>query len=346
MKRAVLKTIKTFEIQDAPVPEPKPGEVLLRVTGVGVCGSDMHMYKEGNIGGIAITEAPGGLVPGHEVAGRIEAVGEGVDPARVGQRVAVESCINCGHCHWCLTGRPNLCPTHRFLGMPDCNGALRDYMAHPARLCVSVPDELSDDDVVVLEPLAISVHALDRAAIQSFEPALVLGAGPIGLTVTMLLASAGVGPIIVTDKLDYRLDLARRLGATHTFNPLRDDVTAEVLRLTDGHGSPAVFEAAGVPETFTQMVETAQPGGTVAVIGIPEKDEIAFQASLARRKGLDIRLVRRSNLTLDRAIRWAMGHRDKMAALVTHHWRLDELDKAFATVAEYADGVVKGIVAP
>ena len=177
MKRAVLKAAGCFEIQDAPVPRPGPGEVLLRVTGVGVCGSDLHMFSEGQIGGIRIADAPGPLVPGHEVAAIVQEVGPGADASLAGRRVAVEPAINCGACEWCLGGQPNVCPHHRFLGLPPQDGGLQEFMVHPARLCVPVPEAFDDRQTVLLEPLAIAVHALDRAGFASGGAALVLGPG-------------------------------------------------------------------------------------------------------------------------------------------------------------------------
>lgn len=346
MQRAVLRSAGCFEIQDAPTPSPAPGEALVRVTAVGVCGSDLHMFKEGQIGGIRLEDAPSPLVPGHEVAGVVEQVGAGVAPSLVGRRVAVEPAIHCGACGWCLSGRPNVCPHHVFLGLPPRDGAMQTYLAHPARLCVPVPEPLGDDETVMLEPLAIAVHALERACFQPGQAALVLGAGPIGLSVLMLLADAGAAPILVSDRLDDRLALARELGATHTLNPLRDDVVSAVRGLTDGAGAPTVFEAAGDPQTFEQMVECAAPAACVAVLGIPAEDRLAFQHSVARRKGLDIHMVRRSNRTLPRAIEWTLRRKLPLAKLVRHHFPLGRSQEAYRLAADYADGAVKVIVNP
>ena len=328
------------------MPAPAAGELLLRITAVGICGSDMHLYRDGQIGGISLNQADRPVVPGHEAAGVVEAVGDGADAAWVGRRVAIEPAINCGRCRWCLAGRPNVCPDHLFLGLPGADGAMRQYMTHPARLCAAVPDELSDDEAVMLEPLAIAVHALDRAGWSGGHGAVILGAGPIGLSILCLLKTAGADPIVVSDELDYRLALARRLGATHTLNPLREDVPAAVAELSGGDGYSYVFEAAGVAQTFEHMVACAAPAGVVAVVGISADDRVSFAHSLARRKGLDLRMVRRSNRTLERAVGWARANRLPLKEIVTHHWPLVDVQNAYDTVCRYADGVVKGIVVP
>jgi L-iditol 2-dehydrogenase len=346
VQQALLKAAESIVLDDRSIPQPRAGEALVRIRSVGVCGSDMHMYRFGQIGGIRIDDAGGPFVPGHEAAGIVEAVGEGVSADLVGRRVAIEPTINCGQCPWCLAGQANVCPHHTFLGLPGCDGALRQYMTHPARLCVPVGDELTDDELVRLEPLAIAVHALDRAGWAGGQGALVLGAGPIGLSILCLLASAGADPIVVTDKLDYRLNLASELGATCTLNPTRDDVPAAVKKIGGGYGLPFVFEAVGEQQTFEHMVACAAPAGIVAVVGISASDHLGFPHAPARRKGLDLRMVRRSNHTLERALRWAKSRHLPLGRFITHHYPLADVQKAYDQVSRYADGVVKSVIQP
>ncbi len=346
MKQAVLTAPGRFEILEAPRPEPQAGEVLIRVRAVGVCGSDLHMFKEGQIGGIAIADAGGPFVPGHECVGVVEAAGAGAEESLVGRRVFVEPQLNCARCRWCLAGRPNVCPHQRFLGLPPQGGCLAEYIAHPARLCEPLPEAIGDDAAVLLEPLAVAVHSLDRVAPAGGCPAVVLGTGPIGLTHVLLLARSGVAPLIATDLLDDRLAAARRLGATHTLNAGREDVEAAVADLTGGAGAEVVFECAGVPETFLQMAEVAAPGGAVGVVGIPADDRLAVRHSTARRKGLDLRMIRRANRTFARALARALHERLPLAELATHHWPLSGVQAAYETAAAYRDGVVKAIVNP
>ena len=346
MKQAVLTAPGKFEIEDAPTPAPGPGEALVRVCAVGVCGSDLHMFKEGAIGGITIADAGGPFVPGHECMGVVDAVGAGADKSLVGRRVFVEPAINCRTCRWCKAGKPNVCPHHTFLGLPPQAGCLSELMTHPARLCEPLGDEIDDDTAVLLEPLAIAVHSIERVAPPAGAPVVVLGAGPVGLTHVLLLARDGADPLIVTDVLDYRLEIARRFGATHTFNPTRDDVEAEVAALTGGFGADFVFECAGEAETFAQMVEIAAPAGRVGVVGIPAEDRLAFKHSTARRKGLDVLMVRRANRTFERARARTLAEQLPLARLASHHWPLEAAQQAFETAAHYRDGVLKAIVNP
>jgi L-iditol 2-dehydrogenase len=226
------------------------------------------------------------------------------------------------------------------------SGCMRQYMPHPAHLCEPLPDDISDDVGVLLEPLAIAVHSLDRIAPPAGTAAVVLGAGPIGLTHTLLLARSGISPLIVTDVLDYRLKIARDLGATHTFNPKRDDVVAAVNDLTHGEGVDSVFECVGHQDTFAIMCALACPAGRVGVVGIPFVDELSFKHSIARRKGLDVLMIRRANLTFGRALQRTRHEKLPLQGLATHHWPMEKSSDAFTVAAEYRDGVVKGIINP
>ncbi len=346
MKQAILKAPGTFEIRQAPKPAPEAGHVLVRVLAVGVCGSDLHMFKEGEIGGITIADAGGPFVPGHECMGIVEDAGAGADESLVGRRVFVEPAIPCGRCRWCLAGEPNVCPHQKFLGLPPQGGCLAEYLAHPGELCEPLPEAIDNDAAVLLEPLAIATHSLDRLGIVGGSPVVVLGAGPIGLTHVMLLARGGAAPLIVTDLLDYRLELASQLGATHAFNPTRDDVVAAVRDLTAGAGADFVFECAGQDETFRQMVEVAAPAGRVGVVGIPAEDLLSFRHSAARRKGLDVLMIRRANRTFARALRRTLHERLPLNKLVRHHWPLGQTQQAYETAAAYSAGVVKAIINP
>ena len=355
MKRAVLRAPGRFEIEDAALPPLAEGEALVRVRAAGVCGSDLHLFRCGDIGGIRITDAKEPYVPGHECMGVVEDVAKGAEPALVGRRVFVEPAINCQRCRWCRQGRPNVCPHHVFLGLPNQRaGCLAEYVAHPIRLCEPLPEAIDDDAGLLMEPLAIAVHSLERMGVTGEpgesnirgQPIVVMGAGTIGLTHVMLLASCGANPLIVTDVLDYRLELARLLGATHTFNPHSDDVVGSVIELCGGYGPDIVFECAGQMETFAQMIELAAPGGRVGVVGIPGEDRLTFPHSIARRKGLDVLMIRRACLTFPRALNWALRENLPLRTLTTHHWPLEKTQQAFETAAEYRDGVIKAVVNP
>jgi len=342
VKSAELRGIREIAIEDAPVPEPERGEVRIRVTRVGVCGSDVHYYSRGRIGS-AVMES--GHVVGHEVAGVVDALGPGVEGPRVGARVAVEPAIHCGDCERCLAGFPNQCTRGRFLGLPPVKGALREFICHPAHLVEEMHDTLTDADVAQLEPLAVGIHAAERARVCPGETVAVFGCGPIGLFTIQAARAAGASRVLATDVLDYRVDYARRLGADEAMNASSGGVAEWVMDLTGGRGADATIDCAGVQDTVDHCIEGARAGGRVGLVGSPHGDRLSYLAHIARRKELDVLNVRRSLFGLERALPMALAGRVDLRTMVTHTFPLLESGRAFDILERYADGVVKAMIA-
>jgi L-iditol 2-dehydrogenase len=335
MKVLRLYDVRDLRLRDEPEPVPGPGEVLLRVTAVGLCGSDLHWLSEAGIGDARLQEP---LVLGHEFAGVIES-GE-----RYGQRVAVDPAVPCGACEFCLEGNPNLCAVLRFAGHGTEDGALREYMAWPTHCLHPLPDSLTDADGVMLEPLGVAIHAVDLGHLKTGMTVGVFGCGPIGLLVLQVARVAGATHVIVTDKLPHRLEAARSLGATAVFQAAGGRESVEVLAATDGKGVDVAFEAAGENEAVETAIAAARPGARVVLIGIPADDRTTFTASLARRKGLTIKLTRRMKPVYPRAIRLVESSMVDVCSLVTHRFPLEEFDKAFS-IAQGREGL-KVIIEP
>ena len=347
MKALELHGIHNLRLVDQPDPTPGPGEVLIRVNAVGVCGSDMHYYKEGSIGPDAAIRD--GFIMGHEFAGVIEAVGEGISyrDFRAGDRVAADPSVACGHCEFCEMGHPNLCLNLRFAGQPpDIDGALRQLMPWPAAVCFKLPDALTDADGAMLEPLGVALFAVDLGKVKVGDTVILVGCGPIGLLTLQCARLAGAGRIIALDKLAYRLKAARDLGADDTLLVTGEGHVETVLDWTGGRGADVVFEAAGDNDAMRDAVELARRGGKVIYIGIPPNDYITFGSNSARRKGLTIKLVRRMKHTYPRAIRLVESGKIDVRSLVTHTYTLEEGPRAFDLVSVYADEVIKAIIEP
>ncbi|OPX21739.1 MAG: hypothetical protein B1H02_07195 [Candidatus Latescibacteria bacterium 4484_107] len=340
MKAVKLYKAGDVRIEEMPRPEPKSGEVLVRLKAVGVCGSDIHYFKDGRIGDTPI-QSP--LVLGHEPAGVIEGVGEGVTQFGIGDRVAVDPALSCGVCEWCIQGNPNLCPNVRFFGSPPVDGAFREFLTHPAHAVFKLPRGLSFADGAMLEPFGVAIHAVDLGKIRTAYTAAILGVGSIGLCVLQLVRLSGAAKIFVTDLIDDRLDLARRLGADVALRA-DDDPVERIQKLTGGRGVDVVFEAAGALDTPQQAMEILKPGGTLVLIGICPEDRIPLKASAARRKGVTIRLARRMKHVYPRAIRLAERNMVDLKCLVTHRYPLERIAEAFDVVGGYRDGVIKAII--
>jgi L-iditol 2-dehydrogenase len=314
---------RTVRLHDEPEPEPGPGEALVRVTSVGLCGSDRHWLLEGGIGDARLTQP---VVPGHEFGGIAET-------GRFrGRRVAVDPAAPCWECELCATGRENLCLRIRFAGYAETDGALRELVAWPERSIHQLSDDLDDSVECLIEPLAIGIHAIDLA--QSPGGSLggarvaVLGAGPIGLMIIALARRAGAASILATDPLPHRQDAARAFGATTavTGPPEPREAAFDI-----------VFEAAGEQAAVDDAIDLAAPGGTVVLVGIPAEEQTSFRAAVARRKGLVLKLTRRSTVaTFRRAVRLAEDRALDLPALVTRRVPLEDFEDGIRALIDRA----------
>jgi L-iditol 2-dehydrogenase len=344
MKAAYLVAKRTFEIRDIPKPRiQKDGEVLVKLQASGVCGSDIHNYVEGRTGSLEV-KFP--MIPGHECSAVIEEVGKDVTRVKPGDRVAIEPAVSCGKCEECLTGRQNLCRNVRFLSVPgELEGALKDYMVVPEINVIPLPDDVTFEDAVVLEPLSICAYGVKLSNIKPGDSIAVLGSGPIGLLTLEVANTCGAAVSFATDIVKERVEMASRLGATHAWNPKETNVVEAVLDATHGRGVDLAFECAGEQDTVTEGLKVLRPGGTLVLLGIPGgKTEYVFNTDVMRRKELTAVYVRRQVHYIERALHLVRAGRIDVRTLVTHRFPLDRTNDAYELVATYRDGVVKAVI--
>ena len=342
MRTAVLTGIREMEMREVPTPRIEHGtDVLLRVKSIGVCGSDVHYYATGRIGS-QVVDFP--HIVGHECSAVVEEVGEDVTTVNRGDRVAVEPAVYCHECDQCRTGRANTCRNLKFLACPgQLQGCLSEYIVLPEENCFPIPDAMSLDEAALAEPLSIGMYAVRQSIPLEGARIGIVGAGPIGLSVMLPALSGGVEACYVTDRLDYRCELASAHGATWAGNPDAVDVVREI-RAREPLLLDAVFECCGQQEAFDQALELLKPGGKLMLIGIPEFDRYAFLADVARRKELCIQNVRRQNGCVQPALDMTASGQMDTSFMVTHHFGIEETREAFEIVDQYADGVVKAMV--
>ncbi len=268
-------------IHHEPTPEPAPGEELVRITAVGLCGSDLHWYEDGGIGTSKVGEP---LVLGHEMGGVVES------GPRAGERVIVEPANPCGTCEVCRAGHNNLCPDVKFCGHAPVHGGLREYMAWPQRLLLPAPDSIAGDHVSLVEPLGVGLHAIDLGHFRAGMSAGVFGAGPIGLFIIRALKGMGASRVVATDAKPHRVAAALASGADEAYlTPVdgQPEGIREIAKVDVG------FEAAGEDAALESACITARLGGRVVVVGIPPRSHHTFAATEARRKGLTMAWSRR-----------------------------------------------------
>lgn len=331
-----------LRMHDEPVPEPSAGEVLIQIKSVGICASDLHYYRDGRIGTAVVTEP---LVIGHEASGVVAGLGEGVTDLAIGDRVSIEPAKPCMECEFCRSGHYNVCPGIPFMGTPPTDGALRDYVAWPARLAVKVPDSLSFDEIAMLEPLAIGVYAVELAKPKASDTAVVLGAGAIGLSVLQAAKASRVKRVIVSEPVEARRMYALKLGASSVIDPSTANLEREIARLTNGKGADIVFECTGEDAAVRDTCLIAKPLGKVMIVGIPDGDEYTFNASSARRKQLTAIFVRRSNRTLEKSIEMVTTGKANVACFATHRFPLERATEAMELAINKTDGVLRAVIA-
>lgn len=334
--------------------DPGTDEVVITVTAVGVCGSDLHMYETGGIGGKFVNEP---VTLGHEFAGEVTAVGQGAvtengEPLRIGDRVAVDPAIPCGRCEPCRNGNPNLCLDHFFHGVPPDDGALVERLKVPARNCFRLPDSVSHEAGSLLETLGVSLHAIDLGRIKLGDTVAIFGAGPVGLLLLVLAKIQGAREVLVFEPVAVRRAKAIALGATAAWdvapNADLDEVVQPLMQQTRERGVDVVFEAADAGKSVDQSFAAARFGGRVVLVGIPARDRTEFGHSLPRRKGLTVRFSRRMKHTYPRAL--ALQEHPLMAGvldeLVSHRFKLADSKAAFDLALRCGDGILKAIITP
>jgi L-iditol 2-dehydrogenase len=330
VKVARLHGVKDVRIHDEDKPPVAAGSSLVRVTSVGLCGSDLHWFTEGAIGDAQL----GGrsLVLGHEFAGVVEGGPQG------GRRVAVDPAIPCFACEQCLEGSHNLCLRIKFAGHGTYDGGLREYVAWPDRRLHPIPDVISDAGGAVLEPLGVALHAFDLGHVRVASSVAIVGCGPIGLLMVQVARASGARSVLAVDPLPHRRAAAQALGADAALTPAQ---AAEAARTSQVE---VAFEIAGVNDAVDTALRLARPGARVVLAGIPDGDATTFSASLARRKGLTLVLVRRMKEMYPRAISLAERGLVDLDRVVSASYPITEVGAALTAAA--ARSGLKVMVSP
>ncbi len=342
MKAMVLTGLHEMELQDRPDPRiEQPGEVLLKLETIGVCGSDIHYYKTGRIGD-QIVEFP--FIVGHECAATIVDVGSGVTAFEAGDRVAVDPAVSCHDCDQCRMGRLHTCRNLKFMGCPgQMDGCLSEFYVMPAASCFKLPENMDFETAALVEPLTIGYYAVDLSGVEAGQKVGILGLGPIGLSVLVALRARGVTDIYVTEPLQYRLEIALANGATAGWDPHATEAAAEIER-AEPRLLDIVYDCCGMQEAIDDATGMLTNGGKLMTIGIPEVERMSYDPHTLRRKEVCIQNVRRQNECVEACIDMVAGLDFDPRFMITHRFPFAETKNAFDLVGDYADGVVKAMI--
>jgi len=344
-KAAVMYGIDDIRIENLPIPDIGPDDVLVRIRSVGVCGSDIHFYKEGRIGSVVVVPPH---ILGHECAGEIVGIGANVKNLKIGDKVAIEPGRPCGKCELCLKGKYNLCPEMIFMSAPHPRkldeGAFVEYSARPAHFCFPLPEHISFDEGAMVEPLAVALQALKQGKISAGQSIAILGCGPIGLAVLIAAKAYGCSPIYMTDIMDYRLNKAKTTGATEVFNVAEEDYTEKINKLTGGRGVDAVIDTTGSEKAYMGAVAIAARGSTIVLVGMSANEMALFNIGSIIDKELFIAGVFRYNNVYQQAVNLISSGIADVKQLISHRLKFENIVEAMDIVAKKRDNVVKVII--
>jgi L-iditol 2-dehydrogenase len=331
MRAAVLVRPGLIEMVERPIPEPGPGDVLIRVSSVGVCGSDTHYYRHGRLGNFVVD---GPLVLGHEAAGTIVGVGAGVDSSRIGERVSIEPQRPDPDSAETRSGHYNLCPHMRFFATPPVDGALCDYVTIGAGYAHRVPDSVSDDAAALCEPLSVGIAAVRKAGVDGGSRVLITGAGPIGIMVAQVARAYGATDIVVSDPDESRRTQAKQFGATAVLDPTVEPI-GEL-------GVDAFIDASGASSAVRDGIRAVRPAGTVVLVG-SGAESMELPTQLIQNRELVLTGVFRYANTWPTAIALIESGRVDLDAMVTAHFPLETAAEALDS--DRTPGSVKSVVA-
>jgi D-arabinitol dehydrogenase (NADP+) len=329
MKAVLYDAPRSYSVTDAPTPQAGPGEIRIKVDQVGVCGTDLHIH-EGDFNAVFP------LIPGHELVGVVDQLGEGVNHLRLGEQVTVNPNVYCGHCQYCLSGRLILCENAKGYGS-NFPGFFAEYVTVADRLAFSV-EGLPRDTAVFTEPAACAMHGVETLQIRPGASALVLGAGPTGLLLAQLIASGGAASVTVAAPTKFKLESAERLGVDRTVQIDRRDAEANLRRLREesprGDGYDIVVEATGSPAVGDICVPLTRNGGTVLIYGVTRGDDIVtFHPFDVFRREITIKGSFAEMTSFGAAIDALRTRRVRTDGMITHRFGLDDYGRALDALA-------------
>lgn len=341
MRSAVLHGINDIRIEDVEMPSIRnDDEVLIRIRAVGVCGSDIHYYREGRIGRFVVTKPH---VLGHECAGEVVEVGKAVKHLKPGDRVAIEPGVGCRKCKYCHEGRYNLCPDETFMGTPPTHGAFTEYVVWSGDFVYKLPDELPYEAGALCEPLAVALHAINISGMKPASTVAVLGCGPIGLALIQAALASGASRVIATDVYPIRLSKAKELGASDVFNARDVDVVQAILDATDG-GADVVFEAAGSTVTQRQAFRAVKSGGVIVLVGMTAEDTTEVPLLDLITREYQVRGVLRYANSYPQAVAFTASGKVNLLPIVTHRFHLERAKDALELADMHKDKAIKVMV--
>ena len=337
MLQQVMTAPGVIEFRETPRPIAAEGQVLVRIMRIGICGSDIHVYH----GKHPFTSYP--VTQGHEVSGRIEAVGSGVEGLSVGQKVTIEPQVCCGHCYPCTHGKYNLCEELKVMGF-QTTGTASEYFAVDAAKVTPLPETMSYDEGAMIEPLAVTVHAAKRFPELKGARVAILGCGPIGILLMQSCKALGAASVLVTDVSDYRLSVARSVGADYAVNTGETDMEQALRDAFGSDKADVIYDCAGSDITMGQAIRCARKGSTIVLVAVFSKMASVDLAVLNDHElELNTSMMYRHEDYVD-AIRLVSEGKVQLRPLMSRHFAFRDYLKAYQYIDENREMTMKVII--
>lgn len=336
MKAAVLEAVKKLAVKDIPKPEPGSKEILVKVKTCGICGTDIKLYD-----GKYTAKMP--VVLGHEYSGEVVETGKDVRGIKLGDRVVPDPNESCGACNWCRQAKPCFCNDLAAYGVLK-DGGFAEYAMVGEKGAYVIPEGLDYESASFTEPVSCAVHCIDRASIATGESVLIIGGGAMGQILLQLAKTSGAGELIMVSRSDWKLELAKKFGATKVINA-RDNVLKKTLDLTDGSGVDVVIEAVGTTETIEEAISLAKKSGRIVIFGFaPEGEKAGFIPFDVLSKELTIMGSWVNPYTFPRALDILAGGKVDVKTLISLKLPLDNIMDGFKAMQEKSKGFMKALV--
>lgn len=341
---AILYGVNDIRLEQTPVEEPGQNEVLIEMACVGICGSDVHYLVNGKIGDFVVRQP---MIIGHESSGVVAKLGKDVTNLKVGDRVAIEPGVPCRVCKFCKEGRYNLCKDIVFCATPPVHGSLRRYYKHAADFCFKLPDDVTLEEGALMEPLSVGVHACKRANIGIDSTVLILGAGPIGLVSLLVAKAMGASKIVITDLVQERLDVAKKLGANDTLLIPRQNYneaeTVKKIHELFGGEPDKTIDASGAQSSIRLAILATRSGGVAVLVGMGAPEvQVPLINALCRE--VDIRGVFRYVNDYADALNLLVTKKIDVKPLITHNYKMEDTVAAFDTAKSGQTDVIKVMI--
>jgi len=334
MKQQVMIEPGKITFREIPIPELKENEVLIKIMRIGVCGSDIHVYHGKHL----YTSYP--VTQGHEVSGMIEKVGSKITELKPGDRVTIQPQVVCGKCHSCLHGKYHICDELKVMGF-QTTGMASEFFVTDADRILNLPDDMSYEQGAMIEPLAVACSVFSKTDDMSGLNVIVLGAGPIGNLTAQTAKALGAKSILITDVSDFRLEIAKKVGIDYTINPLKQDLSEEIVKAFGPDRADLIIECVGINQTIDDAIANARKGTDIIIVGVFGDKPVVDLSTVQDRELRLIGMLMYQTKEYLKAIELIHSGRVQLEPLMTKHFKFEDYDKAYQYIKEKKDKVMK-----